>query len=152
MNLNMPCELQLREKKKKTRDDKFEIIIREAVDEIFSSLGQSAKQAIYFQLKHTFKIKKQDIPFKIEDFANALEQIFGAGAKFIELRIIETLHEKIPNFMYSPKIEDLVFIEYVASLRCFFTATDCEFSKLLPLQRKRIATQLLQNKPHFLFP
>jgi hypothetical protein len=142
MNLNTPCELQLREKKK-TCEGKFEMIIREAVDEIISSLGHSAKQTIYFQLKHTFKIKKQDIPFKIEDFANALEQIFGAGAKFIELRIIETLHEKIPNFMYSPKIEDLVFVEYVASLRCFFTAIDCEFSKLLPLQRNRITVQPL---------
>jgi len=124
----------------------------EAVDEIFSSFGRLCKQAIYFQLDHTFKIKKHEIPFKIEEFADAIEQIFGVGAKFIELKIIETLHEKTPNFMYSPRIEDLVFTEYVASLRRFFIVTDGESNKCLHLQRKRTAPQLLQNNPYFLFP
>ena len=124
----------------------------EAVDEIFSSFGRLCKQAIYFQLDHTFKIKKHEIPFKIEEFADAIEQIFGVGAKFIELKIIETLHEKTPNFMYSPTEEALVFTEYVASLRRFFIVTDGGSNKCLHLQRKRTAPQLLQNNPYFLFP
>lgn len=151
INLNTPCIIQLREKKKKSCEGKFETIIVEAVDEIFSSFGRLCKQAIYFQLENAFKIKKHEIPFKIEEFANAIKQIFGVGAKFIELKIIETLHEKTPNFMYSPQIEDLVFTEYVASLRRFFIVTDGESNKCLPLQRKRTASQLLQNNPYFLF-
>lgn len=142
MNLNTPCILQLREKKykkNKSREGKFEAIILETVDEIFSSFGLSCKKAIYFQLENTFKIKKQQIPLKIEDFANAIQQIFGAGAKFIELRIIETLHEKTPNFVYFPKIGDVVFTEYVACLRRFFIATNCEPN----LQRKQASPQLL---------
>jgi hypothetical protein len=150
-NLDTPCVLQLREKKRNTCEDKFETIILEAVDEIFSSFGRSCKKAIYFQLEHTFKIRKQDILFKIEDFANALEQIFGVGAKFIELKIIEILHQKTPNFKYSPQIKDLVFAEYVENLRRFFIAIDCERNKCLPSQRKRATTQLLQNKPYCLF-
>jgi hypothetical protein len=97
----------------------------ETVDEVFSSFGHSCRQAIYFQLQNTFKIKKQKIPLKIEDFANAIEQIFGIGAKFIEMKIIEVLHRKIQGFMYSPKKEELVFTEYVASLRRFY---DCKLS------------------------
>jgi hypothetical protein len=117
-DLNTPCTLQLREKK--SCEGIFEAIIIEAVDESFSSFGHSFKQTIYFQLENTYKIKKQEVPLKIEDFANAVEQIFGIGAKFIEMKIIEVLHEKIHDFMYFPKKEDLVFTEYVASLRRFY--------------------------------
>jgi hypothetical protein len=120
MNLNTPCILQLREKKKKSTKCSCEAIIIEAVDEIFSSFGQSCKRAIYFQLENTFKIKKQEIPLKIEDFANAIEHIFGIGAKFIEMKIIEVLHEKTQGFMYFPRKEELIFTEYVASLRHSF--------------------------------
>ena len=152
INLSAPCIIQLNEKKSKSHISKFDKIILETVDEIFSSFGRSCKQAVYSQLEHTFKIKKQEIPFKIEDFANAIEQLFGAGAKFIELKIIERLHQKNPNFLYSPSIEDLVFTEYVAGLRRFFIVTDCELNKCLNLQRKRKSPQLLQNNPYFLLP
>lgn len=151
INLNTPCILQLREKKKSIGEGTFEASMLEAVDEVFSSFGRSCKQAVYFQLDHTFKIKKHEIPFKIAEFADALEQIFGIGAKFIELKIIEKLHKKIPHFIYSPKMGDLVFAEYVESLRRFFIATNCKGNKCLPMQRKRKSPQLLQNSSYFLF-
>jgi len=118
-NLNTTCTLQLREKKQKSRETSFEATFIEAVDESFSSFGHSCKQAIYFQLENTFKIKQQEIPFKIEDFADSLEQIFGIGARLIEMKIIEVLHEKIRDFTYFPEKEDLVFTEYISSLRLF---------------------------------
>ena len=119
-NLNIPCTLQLREKKKKSYKGSFEAIIIEAVDEIFSSFGHYCKQAIYFQLENTFKIKKQEIPFKIEDFVDAMEQIFGIGAKIIETKIIEIIHKRTKDFTYFPKNEDLVFTDYMTSLRRFY--------------------------------
>jgi hypothetical protein len=128
-NPNTPCILQLREKKKKSCEGSFDAIIIEAVDEIFSSIGHSCKQDIYFQLENTFKIKKQEIPLRIEDFANAIEQIFGIGAKFIEMKIIEVLHKKTQGFMYFPKKKDLMFTEYVASLRRFFMTANFEFTR-----------------------
>jgi hypothetical protein len=152
INLSTPCIIQLNEKKNKSRRGTFDNIILETVDEIFSSFGRSCKQAVYFHLEHTFKIKKQEIPFRIEDFANAIEQLSGVSAKFIELKIIERLHQKTPNFVYSPHVEDLVFTEYVADLRRFFTATNRELDKCLNSQRKRKSPQLLQNNPYFLFP
>jgi hypothetical protein len=151
INLNTPCVLQLRENKKTIGEGTFEAVMLEAVDEIFSSFGHSCKQAIYFQLNHTFKIKKHEIPFKTAEFADALEQLFGIGAKFIELQIIEKLHKKTPNFIYSPNMGDLVFAKYIASLRRFFIVTNCKGNKCLPMQRKRKSPQLLQNNPYFLF-
>ena len=118
-NPNTTCKLQLREKKQNSCETSFEATLIEAVDESFSSFGHSCKQAIYFQLENTFNITKQEIPFKIEDFANSIEQIFGIGAKLIEMKIIEVLHEKIRDFTYFPEKKDLVFTEYIASLRLF---------------------------------
>jgi hypothetical protein len=118
-NLNITCTLQLREKKQKSCETSFEATLIEAVDKSFSSFGHCCKQAIYLQLENTFKIKKQEIPFKIAEFADSLQQIFGIGAKLVELKIIGALHEKIRDFTYFPVKEDLVFTEYIESLRIF---------------------------------
>jgi hypothetical protein len=117
--LSTTCTLQFRKKKHKPRENSFETAMIEAVDEGFAPFGHSSKQAIYFHLENTFKIKKQEIPYKTEEFAAAIEQILGAGAKLIEIRIIEVLHERIQDFAHFPKKGELVFTEYVADLRAF---------------------------------
>lgn len=73
----------------------FEKILAEAVDEGLHSLGQSSRRAIYFHLEKNFDVKKQEIPSKIEVFADAIEKIFGSGANFLEILIVNRLHEKI---------------------------------------------------------
>ena len=118
-NLTTTCTLQLREKKQTPCGTSFEATLIEAVDKSFSSFGQYCKQAIYLQLENTFKIKKQEIPYKIAEFAISLRKIFGVGAKLIELKIIGALHEKIRDFTYFPEKDDLVFTEYIESLRIF---------------------------------
>jgi len=86
----------------------FEELLAEAVDEGLSSLGDSAKQAIYFHLEKTFSIEKQNIPNKIEEFTNAIEKIFGLGAKTLEIRIIKSLYEKVGrDFKYFPEKENI---------------------------------------------
>ena len=100
------------------RNHSFENLLLEAVDEVFSSLGESAKQAIYFNLAKTFNINKQDIPYKIEEFANAIEKIFGLGAKFLEIQIMKSLYEKVGHSSKPfPKQDVLVFTEYVDAVR-----------------------------------
>ena len=91
----------------------------EAIDESFSIFSNLEKRIVYLHLENDFKIKKQEIPFKIEDFADAIEQMLGIGAKVIEIRILEALHKRIPDLMFSPKKGDVIFKEYVASLRTF---------------------------------
>jgi hypothetical protein len=51
-----------------------EKLLVEAIDESFSSLGESPKQAILFHLENTFQIKKQKIPNRIDSFDNALKK------------------------------------------------------------------------------
>ena len=118
MNLNTPCMIQVYNKENACVG-KFNMVLLETIDDVFSSLGSSCKQVIYFHLEKNFAIKKKEIPLKIEDFANALEQLFGDGARFIELRIIAALHKRTPNFTYTPASGDLVFADYLTSLRHF---------------------------------
>lgn len=92
----------------------FEKLLLEAVDEGLSSLGDSPKQMIYFYLEKTFKIKKIDIPSRIDEFADAIEKIFGHGAKHLEIQIMKRLYEKVGhNFEYFPEKDDLLFTEYI---------------------------------------
>jgi len=118
-NLHTTCTLQLQKKQHKPHENSFETAIMDAIEEGLAPFGQSNKQTIYLYIENTFKIKKQEIPYKIEEFAEAIEQIFGAGAKLIEIRIIEALHEKNQDFVHLPKKGELVFTEYVANLHAF---------------------------------
>ena len=74
---------------------KFEQILLSSIDEAFSTLGESAKMSIYSHLEDLFKIRKQEIPSRLSDFSNALEQIFGLGARHLEILFMKNLHAKL---------------------------------------------------------
>ena len=73
----------------------FSKILLSVVDESLSSLGNSSKQAIFFHLESSFKIKKENIPTNLTEFSKALEGIFGPGATHLEKLIIRHLYEKL---------------------------------------------------------
>lgn len=105
-------------------DRNFVKLLLEAVDEGLSSLGDSPKYAVYFYLKKEFKLDKRDIPQKIEEFTDAIERIFGLGAKFLEILIIKRLYEKVGHeFEYNQEITDLIFTEYVDATKKSFEKT-----------------------------
>ncbi|MGA3059625.1 MAG: hypothetical protein ABSD92_04570 [Candidatus Bathyarchaeia archaeon] len=100
---------------------KFEAVVLEAVDEAFSTLGETAKTSIYFHLEHKFFIQEKDIPYMIDDFSYALERVFGMAAKHLEILIMKKLHEKItcsykwegPSWL----VPELTFRQYVELVR-----------------------------------
>jgi len=111
-------------------DRDFKKLLLEAVDEGLSSLGDSAKKAIYFSLENTFTIKKQDIPNKIEEFTEAIEKIFGHGAKILEISIMKHLYEKVGNdFEYFPERDVLLFSKYVeaACVACMHSTLEVQW-------------------------
>lgn len=77
-----------------TRKD-FSNILLSAVEEGLSSLGDSSRQAIFFHLETSFQIKKENIPVNLTEFRDALEGIFGLGARYLERMIARRLHEKL---------------------------------------------------------
>jgi hypothetical protein len=62
-------------------------------------------------------IKKREIPFRVDDFQNALEQLFGLGARHLEILFIKNLHEKLKVTykwdMPSCVVPELTFHEYL---------------------------------------
>lgn len=99
----------------------FEELLLEAVDDGLSSLGDSSKQVIYFHLEKTFKLNKQEIPHKIEEFADAIENIFGHGAKLLQIIIMKRLYEKVKGSIeYNAQLEELIFTQYVAAVKQSF--------------------------------
>ena len=105
-------------------DHSFYDTLLEAIDEAFSSLGESIKTAIYFHLENSMGIKKREIPFRIDDFQNALEKIFGLGARLLEILFIKNLHEKIKTTykwdMPRWVVPELTFQEYLHLVKMEF--------------------------------
>ena len=118
-NSNTICTLELSSKNQKPNENKFEVTVIEAIDESLGAFKNLNKQEIYSHLENRFGIKKQEIPSKIEDFADAMEQMFGIGAKLIEIRIIRAIHKRVPEFVFTPRKGAVFFKEYAASLRTF---------------------------------
>jgi hypothetical protein len=102
-------------------DRPFYDILLEAIDNSFLSLGEPVKTSIYSFLENSMGIRKSEIPFRISDFQNALEKIFGIGTRKLEILFIKNLHQKtkikyrkdLPSWM----VPDLTFQEYIRLVR-----------------------------------
>lgn len=104
----------------KLKEATFEKVMLEAVDEALASLGESVRQAIYFHLEKKFKIAKNEIPNRIDDFAKGLEKIFGLGARFIEILIMKNLYGKIGEPLKWEENKEFSFIGYVEAAKQTF--------------------------------
>ena len=100
----------------------------ESIDRAFLTLGENAKSSLYFHLETKFAISRQDIPDRVGDFSDALEQIFGLGARQIEILIMKYLNQRA-DCTYEwvgPKwfVPDLTFTKYVNLMRLSCKETD----------------------------
>jgi len=115
-------------KNPKVNGKKFSAILQESIDEALLTLGENAKTSIYFHLATKFAINKRDIPDRIDDFSEALEQIFGLATRQLEILIMKYLNEKIDCSYYwvGPKwlVPDLTFTKYVKMLKIWCEDTE----------------------------
>jgi hypothetical protein len=106
---------------KRNCEKEFSEILVESIDEAFLTLGEKAKSSMYFYLDTKFAISKQDIPERLDDFSDALEQILGLAARQIEILIMKCLNQRV-DCTYKwvgPKwlVPDLTFTKYVILLK-----------------------------------
>lgn len=111
---------------KQSQHKNFDQILLDAIDEALSSLGENVKMTVYFQIEDLFKIRKQDIPSRLSDFSSALEQLFGLGARYLEILFMKNIHAKIKVTCKWPEYEwplskwivtEMTFQEYVRLMR-----------------------------------
>jgi len=100
------------------KSSEFDTLFLETIDYTFSTLlGNDAKPIIFSFLDKKYKLSKKDIPGRISDFVNGVEQIFGTSATLLELVVMKNLKKSVPSFNYSAKSPDLSFEGYADSLR-----------------------------------
>ena len=106
---------------KTNNNTNFDSVLLDTIDLAFSALGQNVKVSIYFHLEAKFGLTKKNIPDRIGDFSNALDQIFGKAARSLEILIMKHLNEKIKcNYSWvGPKwlVPDLTFEKYINLVR-----------------------------------
>ena len=96
----------------------FEESLLESIDEVLSWLGESERQAVYFLLERKFEISRKEIPYRVADFVDAVENIFGLGAKVLEIRIMKCLFSKMGYFFPQLHVQDnLEFQGYIEAVR-----------------------------------
>jgi hypothetical protein len=96
-----------------SKPGEFNTLLLQAIDETLNTLGKTVSQSIYRQLKEQYDLNPQDIPAKISEFQEGLEALFGSGARYIEVLIIQNLYVKTGLPAISEKAGTLEFIEYV---------------------------------------
>jgi len=102
-----------------TKSKAFDELLLSAIDEALSSLGESAKQSIYFHIE-TSNVTRNKISENLQGFQGGLERIFGVGARFIEILIMKNLYAKIGQPLIVEKSDQLEFIEYVNAAKQSF--------------------------------
>ena len=114
--------------------ENFDQLLLDAIDEGLSGLGEAGKASIYIHLEGIFNIRKQEIPNKLDDFSNALQRIFGLGARHLEILIMKNLHAKVgslrklddPNWL----AQDLTFTKYVELMKLGYKDTTEKIGKI----------------------
>lgn len=106
----------------------FDVLLLDAVDEALSAIGEAPKKGVYCHLEQEFGIKRKEIPKRQEDFSNALEKMFGLGAKHIEIMIMKTLHKKTEQIQdwNAPDwvTPELTYLTYIKMKKQAFTNTE----------------------------
>jgi hypothetical protein len=102
----------------KSRD--FDRLLLNSIDDALLSLGESARQSIYFHIENNFNVPRQQIPHNLENFQFALEKIFGVGARFIEILIMKNLYQKINCPLSMEDNEQLEFVKYMEAAKQTF--------------------------------
>jgi hypothetical protein len=102
-----------------TKEKEFDELLLTAIDTAFFSLGESVKKSIYFHLEEQFQLKREQIPAHLKKFQTANEQIFGSGARFLEILIMKNLYNKSGCTVSMD--EKVSFIDYVKELKHVYT-------------------------------
>ncbi len=93
----------------------FDTVVIQAVDSALSALNN--KQEIFRQLETKYALSQLEIADNPEAFTAALKDMFGDASLLIELQIISHLHNRVPDFKYRCKNQELTLSGYLQKMK-----------------------------------
>jgi hypothetical protein len=114
----------------------FDSILLEAIDEGLSILGEEPKFALYRHLEKLSNLPKCEIPSRINEFSNAMKNLFGLGSDFLEILIMKSLHSKFAvvwEWEESKERPDFTLAEYCNFIKKYiqdYAADETNFGTL----------------------
>ena len=134
-----PAKDELTMASKSVIAQQFRELLIESIDEALASLGEPVKNTLYQHLNDDFKITKNNIPERMEEFSDLLHKVFGLGASRLEVRFIKNLNAKL-NAAESNKESDLGSSKWIVmemSFTQYVSDAQKEFEGKATAKRKR---------------
>ncbi|MFB3887941.1 MAG: hypothetical protein ACE14S_00495 [Candidatus Bathyarchaeia archaeon] len=104
----------------------FDALLLDSIDAALAQMGESIRQSIFFHLEISFRLKKNEIPQNLPRFQEGLEKIFGVGARFLEILIMQNLYSRIGRPFIMENNAQLDFIKYMEAARQSFLQLSVE--------------------------
>ena len=96
----------------------------ESIDESFTALlGQTAKNALYAYLVKTRALGREEIPERLDDFDECMQETFGQAAVVIERNILARFYDKL-GLNYSGRT-DYAFTDFVDATKKSIQEPQC---------------------------
>jgi len=94
----------------------FDYLLVESIDEALADLlGRRSRDQIYDHLATQYRYGREEIPIKIFEFCEFLEQIFSSGSKTVGRTIIRRLCERLGYEFVN--VSGFEFFDYLDALR-----------------------------------
>jgi hypothetical protein len=102
---------------------KFDFLLLESIDQAIADLlGRRARDAIYDHLATHYRYGREEIPEKIDQFYQFLEEMFGSGAKTLGRTVIRRMFDKL-GYEYV-NVPGFQFFDYLEALKSRVTRDD----------------------------
>ncbi len=104
------------------KEDEFEKALVRTIDmQLKQVFGESGKSVIYNYLQNALSLRQEEIPKKLEAFAEGLDKFLSSGAKVVEKVVLDDLYSEFGHeFQFK---EGYKFADYVNELKTAIRTT-----------------------------
>ena len=118
-----------------SKQQSFNDILLDSIDDGLSVLGNEPKQAVYQYLSSIHALYREQIPERVDDFAVGMRKALGSASKVIERLILKKLFQRLGSPF--KETSGLEFPDYVIDARRRFEITSAKHNESLENLRSK---------------